>query len=102
MYFTSATTDGPIQFAWQTGIHSSKRCSSLSKICEHCWLGLLFGLLISTRGFLILRYNLLSVAFMSPDGSKSRKRCSKCPEAYHTILSEVADIIGLADILGLE
>ena len=53
MYFTSATTDGPIQFAWEMGIYSSKRCSSLSKICEHYWLGLLFDLLISTRGFLI-------------------------------------------------
>ena len=36
---------------------------------------------------------------MSPDGSKSRKRYSKCPEAYHTILRGVADIIGLADIM---
>ena len=105
MYFTSATTDGPIQFACQTGIYSSKRCSSLSKICEHCWLGLLLDLLIATRGFLIMLYNVLSVAFMSPDGSKSRKRCSKCPEAYHTILSGVPfskHLPRLADIIGLE
>ena len=44
----------------------------------------------------------LSVAFMSPGGSKSRKRCSKCPEAYHTILSGVPfskHLPRLADII---
>ena len=31
-------------------------------------------------------YNVLSVAFVSPDGSKSRKRCSNVPRARRIIL----------------
>ena len=39
---------------------------------------------------------------MSPDGSKSRKRCSKCPEAFRTILSGIPlskHLPRLADIM---
>ena len=45
------------------------------------------------------------MAFMGPNGSKSRKRCSKCPKVYHTILSGVPfskQLPQLVDIIGLE
>ena len=60
----------------QTGIDSSKRCSSLSDICEHRWLGLLFDLLTYTRGFLVYHIA-LSVEFMSLEGSKIPKKVFK-------------------------
>ena len=49
--------------------------------------------------------NVLSVAFMSPEGSKIPKKVLKCPEAYHTILSGVPfskHLPRLVDIIGLE